>query len=88
MRPGLWKNELSEEALLSISTSEKCKKLTSNTSIISRAAVLYWFRFRVLPREEVHGIVTGTSFSNRTDATIPCTVPTLISPIIYHLRSI
>ena len=74
---------------MSISTREfveKCKKLTSSASIVSRAAVLYWFRFRVPPREEVHGIITGTSFLNRTDATIPCTVPTLISPYIRRHR--
>ncbi len=67
---------------LSIFTNEfveKCKKLTSSASIVSRAALLYLFRFRVPPRKELHSIVTGASFSNRTDATISCAVPTLIS---------
>lgn len=56
MRPGLWKNELVEEALFD-DIKVTCLSLRANllknakknlgASIVSRAAVLYWFRFRV-----------------------------------------
>lgn len=80
-----WKNSIWwYKSHVSISTNkfvEKCKKPTSSASIISHAAVLYWFQFRVPPCKEVHNIVIDTLFSNCTNATIFCTIPTLISSL-------
>lgn len=50
--------------------------------LISRTAILYWFRYRISLCEKIHGIKIGTSFSNHTFPNIPCSVSTLISPIL------
>lgn len=68
---------------MSIFTSksiEKYKKLIFNSSIILYLAVLYQFQFYKPFCKEVNNIVTNTSFSNSNNTTIPCIIPTLISP--------
>ncbi len=56
--------------------------LLKNVKNLRLVPQLYHVRLYCTGFDSVYllAIVTGTSFSNRTDATIPCTVPTLISP--------